>query len=617
MSLLALILFIPALGAIILSLQPRLTDRTAAIIGVGSIGLSALLTFFVVIGFLTGDGQPSVKMLWHWVAAGDFSAQFSLYLDGLSVTMISVITGVGFLIHLFASWYMTEELEGGRGFTRFFAYMNLFVFSMLLLVLGNNLFLLYMGWEGVGLCSYLLIGYHYKDHANACAAFKAFIVTRTGDVFLAIGMFILFATFGTLNIDTLLTQAPQVWAEGDTMAILAALMLLGGAVGKSAQLPLQTWLPDAMAGPTPVSALIHAATMVTAGVYLIARTHGIFELAPGVLELVAVVGTLTLLLAGFAALAQPDIKRVLAYSTMSQIGYMFLALGVQAWDAAIFHLMTHAFFKALLFLTSGSVIIACHRGQDMFRMGGLRKTLKLPYVCFLIGGASLAALPLITAGYFSKDTILELTFLHGHEALWLAGVTGSFLTGLYTFRMIFLTFHGEEQIKPQVPSGITHSLPLIVLAVLSTFVGGVLLHPPLGDVLPTVDVEHDTLVIAALILVTGILSLAGIALAAVLFLGQRKPAQLVVASSEARALRHYWYIAWGFDWLYDRLFVRPWNALSRLLRNDTIDSGINTIPRIALATNKRLVVTENGNLRWYAVGLFAGGTLLLLALVLG
>src|SRR5699024_9904544 len=257
---LAFVLLFPALGTIFLGLNPRMPDQRAAIIGVGSVGLSALTALWLSLAFWFGDGEPSMLHLWNWVAAGDFHAQLSLYLDGLSITMLGVVTGVGFLIHLFASWYMTEELEGGRGYARFFAYMNLFILSMLILVLANNLFLLYLGWECVGMCSYLLIGYHYKDYDNAWAAYKAFITTRVGDVFLAIGLFILFTTFGTLNIQELLTLAPQAWGNGNTMATLAALMLLGGAVGKSAQLPLQTWLPDAMAGPTPVSALIHAAT---------------------------------------------------------------------------------------------------------------------------------------------------------------------------------------------------------------------------------------------------------------------------------------------------------------------------------------------------------------------
>ncbi len=332
------------------------------------------------------------------MAAGDFSTNFTLYLDGLSVTMLGVVTGVGFLIHLFASWYM----RGETGYSRFFAYTNLFIASMLFLVLGDNLLFLYFGWEGVGLCSYLLIGFYYSNRNNGNAALKAFIVTRVGDVFMAFGLFILFQQFGTLNIQELLVLAPQKFPEGNLWLTLATLALLGGAVGKSAQLPLQTWLADAMAGPTPVSALIHAATMVTAGVYLIARCHGLFTLAPDILELVGIVGAVTLVLAGFAALVQTDIKRILAYSTMSQIGYMFLALGVGAWDAAIFHLMTHAFFKALLFLASGAVIVACHHEQNIFKMGGLWKKLPLAYASFVVGGAALAALPFLTAGFYPR-----------------------------------------------------------------------------------------------------------------------------------------------------------------------------------------------------------------------
>ena len=480
MNLLALTIVFPLAGSLALSFFPRMADRAAATIGAGSVGLSALVSAWLIYTFVTGDGAPYTQTLWTWVSVGDFTPAFALYFDGLAATMLGVITGVGFLIHVFAGWYMKHDLDGGPGMGRFFAYMNLFIVAMLLLVLGDNLFLLFLGWEGVGLCSYLLIGYYYKDEANAWAAFKAFLITRIGDVFLAIGLFLLFTTFGTLDIQTLLEQAPQAWAEGDPMASLAALLLLGGAVGKSAQLPLQTWLPDAMAGPTPVSALIHAATMVTAGVYLIARMHVIFELAPAVLALVGVVGAVTLLLAGFAALCQTDIKRVLAYSTMSQIGYMFLALGVGAWDAAIFHLMIHAFFKALLFLASGSVIIACHHEQNIFKMGGLRKSLPLDYAVFIIGGAALAALPLVTAGFYSKDEILWLSFANGHHVLWFAGLVGAFLTALYTFRMIFIAFHGEAQIKAHAGRGIAHHLPLIVLAVLSTFLGA-WIHPPLAD----------------------------------------------------------------------------------------------------------------------------------------
>ncbi|WP_372867685.1 NADH-quinone oxidoreductase subunit L, partial [Pseudomonas sp.] len=346
MNLLYLTLLFPLLGFCLLAFsRGRFPEQLTALIGVGSVGLAALAGLLVGWQFFTARPADGVyvQVLWQWLAVEGLTPSVALHLDGLSLTMLGVVTGVGFLIHLFASWYM----RGEEGYSRFFAYMNLFIASMLLLVLGDNLLLLYFGWEGVGLCSYLLIGFYYRNPANGGAALKAFIVTRIGDVFMALGLFVLFHAFGTLNIQEILVLAPQKFASGDPLLTTATLLLLGGAVGKSAQLPLQTWLADAMAGPTPVSALIHAATMVTAGVYLIARCHGLFSLTPLTLGLVGLVGGVTLLLAGCAALVQTDIKRILAYSTMSQIGYMFLALGAGAYSAAIFHLMTHAFFNAL------------------------------------------------------------------------------------------------------------------------------------------------------------------------------------------------------------------------------------------------------------------------------
>src|SRR5438270_58650 len=325
-----------------------------------------------------------------------------------------------------------------EGYARFFAYMNLFVASMITLVLANNLLLLYLGWEGVGLCSFLLIGFWYQDPANVRAASKAFIVTRVGDTAFAVGLFLLFTRLGTLDIQELMHRASVQWTPGSGIAVAAAALLLGGAVGKSAQLPLQTWLPDAMAGPTPTSALIHAATMVTAGVYLIARTNALFRLAPPVAFAVALIGTATMLMAAFSAIVQRDIKRVLAYSTMSQIGYMFMALGLGAWSAAIFHFMTHAFFKALLFLAAGVVIQAMHHEHDMFRMGGLRFDLPLAFWSFVIGGSALAGLPLITAGFFSKDLILWQAWAgpNGTGWFWIAGMLGAALTSCDTFRLI-------------------------------------------------------------------------------------------------------------------------------------------------------------------------------------
>ncbi|MGL6264205.1 NADH-quinone oxidoreductase subunit L [Aeromonas jandaei] len=615
MSLLYLTFLFPLLGWLVLAFSlGRLGERTSALIGVGSIGLSALTTLWVGMDFLANppEGGVYIQHLWQWMAVGHFTPTFSLALDGLSLTMLGVVTGVGFFIHLFASWYMCGE----EGYSRFFTYTNLFIASMLFLVLADDLLFVYLGWEGVGLCSYLLIGFYYKDRNNGAAALKAFIVTRVGDVFLAIGLFILYRELGTLNIHELLVRAPTMFAEGSPALSLACLMLLGGAVGKSAQLPLQTWLADAMAGPTPVSALIHAATMVTAGVYLIARTHGLFLLAPEILHLVGLVGAITLVLAGFAALVQTDIKRILAYSTMSQIGYMFMALGVGAWEGAIFHLMTHAFFKALLFLSAGAVIVATHHEQNIFKMGGLRKSLPLVYACFLVGGSALAALPLVTSGFYSKDAILWQVEASGQSALLWAGLVGAFLTSLYTFRLIFIAFHGKEQTKAHAGHGLAHHLPLLVLLVLSTGIGA-LITPPLAGVLPAGPGDHIEEGRHALEITSGIIAIAGIALAAFLFLGERRLATSIANSAPGRLLSTLWFNAWGFDWLYDQLWVKPYLLATRLVGQDPLDWMMGLPAWFALRGNQLLAWTVTGKLRWYAASMGIGAALVLALLLLG
>ncbi|KAB7700512.1 NADH-quinone oxidoreductase subunit L [Plesiomonas shigelloides] len=612
MSLLFLTILLPLLGYLLLAFSAgRWSENTSALIGVGSVGLSALLTAYIGYDFLVLHPQNIyIQPLWTWMAVGDLQVNLSLYLDGLSLTMLSVVTGVGFFIHLFASWYM----RGEEGYSRFFAYTNLFIASMLFLVLGNDLLFVYLGWEGVGLCSYLLIGFYYQQSKNGAAAMKAFIVTRVGDVFLAIGLFILYQQLGTLNIQTILTLAPEKMAAGSWPVTLAALMLLGGAVGKSAQLPLQTWLADAMAGPTPVSALIHAATMVTAGVYLIARTHVIFTLAPDVLYLVGFIGAVTLLLSGFAALVQTDIKRILAYSTMSQIGYMFLALGVSAWDAAIFHLMTHAFFKALLFLSAGAVIVACHHEQNIFRMGGLRKSLPLVYVCFLIGGGALAALPFITAGFYSKDEILWQALASGHPELLAAGLVGAVLTSIYTFRLIFVVFHGPVQTQAHAGHGLAYTVPLVVLALLSTFIGA-LIVPPLHGVLPA-GAEGELSAKHYLELISGLISIGGILIAAWLFLGERRWVSWMAQTAGGKTLVQIWLHAWGFDWLYDKVFVQPYLWLTRLLGGDPFNRTLNIVASAVRQANRLVVFTETGQLRWYATSVGFGALFILALLVL-
>ncbi|MBC8948213.1 MULTISPECIES: NADH-quinone oxidoreductase subunit L [Xenorhabdus] len=619
MNLLYLTILLPLLGFLLLAFsRGRWSENLSATIGIGSVGLAALVTFWAAIDFLTQDGAGGLvysQTLWNWMAVDNFSIPINLVLDGLSLTMLSVVTGVGFLIHIYASWYM----RGEEGYSRFFAYTNLFIASMVVLVLADNILLMYLGWEGVGLCSYLLIGFYYKTPANGAAAMKAFIVTRVGDVFLAIGMFILYDQLGTLSFRELAVLAPQHIEAGSSAINWATLMILGGAVGKSAQLPLQTWLADAMAGPTPVSALIHAATMVTAGVYLIARSHALFLMAPDILHLVGIIGAITLLLAGFAALVQTDIKRVLAYSTMSQIGYMFLALGVQAWDAAIFHLMTHAFFKALLFLASGSVILACHHEQNIFKMGGLSKRIPFVYLCFLVGGSALSALPLLTAGFYSKDEILWGALANGHMNLMLAGLIGALMTSLYTFRMIFIVFHGEENTHAHPVKGITHTLPLSVLLVLSTFVGA-LIVPPLAGVLPDSVLSGNSVVghdgKMTLEIVSGVIAVVGILLAAALYLGKRSVVNATANSALGRFFSTWWFHAWGFDALYDWVFVKPFKNITRLLQSDPLNSLMNIPAILSRWGNKGLRWSENGQVRWYATSMGLGAVLVLALLLL-
>jgi NADH-quinone oxidoreductase subunit L len=611
-NMLFLVFLAPFLGFVVLSFgHNRLSENAAAAIGVGAIGVSALTTLALGIEFFAHPpaGGAFTQPLWQWLDVGGFAPRFALRLDGLSLTMLGVITGVGFFIHLFAAWYMRDD----DSYARFFSYMNLFVASMLFLVLGDNLLFLFFGWEGVGLCSYLLIGFWYKDPANGTAARKAFIVTRVGDALMAIGLFWLYRVLGTLDIQQAVLLAQLHLETGGAVITAITLLLLGGAVGKSAQLPLQTWLPDAMAGPTPVSALIHAATMVTAGVYLIARTHGLFELAPYSLEAVGVIGATTLLLASCAALVQSDIKRILAYSTMSQIGYMFLALGSAAWSASIFHLMTHAFFKALLFLTAGAVILACHHEQDIFKMGGLRKQLPLEYACFLVGGLALAAFPWVTAGYYSKDEILWEAYAGGHMGLFLAGLVGAFLTPLYIFRLIFTVFHGEARIQAHRGKGVTYWLPLSVLLIFSTFIGG-MLHPPLTGVFPAATTHAVPGAKLAVGLLSSAVALSGIVVACGLFLGQRRLVGWLAASLPGRLIARWWVQGWGFDWLYDRLVVRPIVWFARVNIRDGIDLAILTIPAALRALNAALVGTETGRVRWYAAGM-AGGAVLVIAMV--
>jgi NADH-quinone oxidoreductase subunit L len=617
-TLLWLIPALPFASALVLMLFGRFARRVVAAVGAGSIGLSALITILVAISFrsATPSGNSYTQVLWTWINVAGFQTQIGLRLDALSLTMVLIVTFVGFLIHVYSTEFMIED----EGYSRFFAYMNLFVASMITLLLANNLLLLYLGWEGVGLCSYLLIGFWYRDPANGRAARKAFIVTRVGDTAMLLGLLLLFTRLGTLRIQDLMQRASELWHPGSTYALVAALLLLGGAVGKSAQLPLQVWLPDAMAGPTPTSALIHAATMVTAGVYLIARMHVLYSLAPAAQFAVAIVGAGTLLLAGFSALTQHDIKRVLAYSTISQIGYMFLALGVGAWQGAIFHFANHAFFKALLFLDAGVIINGLHDEHSIFRMGGLRKELPVPFWTSLIAGCSLAGLPFITAGFFSKDLIIWDAWSgeQGDPRFWIAGMIGALLTSLYTFRLIFRVFFGPLGTPVTRRPGSAMTIPLLVLALLS-IVGGYLKRPLLGflhSVLPqTIEAHTGGLTEIRSDITAVLVFVIGLYVAYVVHLQKRSLADAMVANPIGRALDQWWLVGWGFDWIYEKAFVQPFVWAANINKSDFSDAFYTGVARLTGLFYRWLSSTETGRVRWYAAGMAAGSVLFIAVLL--
>jgi NADH-quinone oxidoreductase subunit L len=458
-----------------------------AVLGPAVVGASFVVSLLAVLALAARAPHDRlfVQVLFPWIQAGTFMAPAAFQLDPLSSVMILVVTGVGFLIHVYSVGYMSHE----RAVARYFVYLNLFTFAMLLLVLGSNFLLMFIGWEGVGLCSYLLIGYWYEKKSAADAGKKAFVVNRVGDFGFLLAMFLIFWTFGSVEYTEVFARIPGLMESGTLttgIATAITLLLFVGATGKSAQIPLYVWLPDAMEGPTPVSALIHAATMVTAGVYMVARTNALFLLAPASMMVVAVIGAATAIFSAIIGIAQNDIKRVLAYSTVSQLGYMFLACGVGAFTAGIFHLMTHAFFKALLFLCSGSVIHALAGEQDMRKMGSLKKHLPVTFVTMFIATLAISGIPGLS-GFFSKDEILWKSFSsgHGHVGLWLVGTVAAGITAFYMFRLVFLTFFGDSRMDPEVEAHVHESpysmtVPLMILAVLAVAGGWVGIPPVLG-----------------------------------------------------------------------------------------------------------------------------------------
>ncbi len=622
-----LVPLLPLIGFLIIGLGGKNLSKPI----VGTIGSGVILAAFVLaLGIffeLKGQVEKSITIdLFSWIAAGQLSVPFSFLIDPLSSLFLLIITGIGFLIHVYSTAYMHED----EGFSRFFAYLNLFIFFMLLLVLGSNYLIMFVGWEGVGLCSYLLIGFWFKNTDYNNAAKKAFIMNRIGDLGFLLGIILIYITFGSISYKDVFLQATTM-SVGTSALTAITLLLFVGAMGKSAQLPLYTWLPDAMAGPTPVSALIHAATMVTAGIYMIARSNILYTLAPLSMEVVAIVGACTLLFAATIGLAQNDIKKVLAYSTVSQLGYMFLALGVGAYTGAVFHVMTHAFFKALLFLGAGSVIHAMSGEQDIRKMGGLKKYIPVTQLTFLLGTLAIVGFPGFS-GFFSKDEILAHAYEHS-PFLWLLGVTGAAMTTFYMFRLYFLTFkgtfrgtHEQEHHLHESPKSMT--IPLIVLAVLSVAGGWIGIPEVLGGhhfleefLKPVFEdsairlthhlpetTEYILMAIAVAVM------LASLYYAYTVYIKNKTiPAD---EDEELNPIHQLIYKKYWVDEIYETLITKPLNVLSeifyKLVDNQIVDGAVNNVGYLVKWKGQVLRLIQTGNIGFYVFAMVVGIILILL-----
>ncbi|WP_293889240.1 MULTISPECIES: NADH-quinone oxidoreductase subunit L [unclassified Sphingobacterium] len=598
---------------------------------IGAVGSAVVLISFVCSCILFSEvyqarqaGQAGIieQHVFDWIAVGNLKIGLSFLVDPLSAIMLLIVTGIGFLIHVYSIGYMHHDI----GFGKFFSYLNLFIFFMLLLVLGSNYLVMFIGWEGVGLCSYLLIGFWYKNTSYTNAAKKAFVMNRIGDLGFLLAVFLILGTFGSLEFSTVFPAAKN-FAVGDITVVSITILLFIAATGKSAQIPLFTWLPDAMAGPTPVSALIHAATMVTAGIYMIARSNILFILSPFTLQLITVIAICTALLAAAIALTQNDIKKVLAYSTVSQLGYMFLGLGVGAFTGAFFHVLTHAFFKALLFLGAGSVIHGMSEEQDMRKMGGLKSAMPITYLTMLMGTIAISGIPPFS-GFFSKDEILAGAFTSS-PVLWGLGFIGALMTAFYMFRMLFMTFFGtfrgtEEQRHHLHESPKSMTTPLIVLSVLSVIGGVINLPAVLGGnhwledflapvfsegkaIMPaTHHLEHSTEYLLMAVSVVGVLIM--VALAFNKYVKRQKSPE--EGEGTRSFLANLSYNKFYVDELYDSIIVRPINWLSAFMGNVVdqrgIDGLVNGAGKVTFDTGKVLRLLQNGNVGFYLLMMVIG-----------
>lgn len=628
MALLCLLIpLLPLIGFVINGLgNGKLPKSMVSLVGCGSVLISFLLSIYLFTSFPGGAGYTTE--VFNWIQVGTLSIPFAFQIDQLSLIMLLLVTGVGFVIHVYSAGYMSHD----AGFGKFFAFLNLFIFSMLLLVMGANYVMMFIGWEGVGLCSYLLIGFWNKVTPYNNAAKKAFIMNRIGDLGFLLGIFLIFMTYGSVGYAEVFGKAATIPVSSEIITAIT-LLLFVGAMGKSAQLPLYTWLPDAMAGPTPVSALIHAATMVTAGIYMVLRSNILYTMAPATLEIVGIIGLATAVFAATIGLFQNDIKKVLAYSTVSQLGYMFLALGVMAYSSSFFHVLTHAFFKALLFLGAGSVIHAMSGEQDMRSMGGLRKFLPITFITMLIGTLAISGIPPF-AGFFSKDELLAHVYEH-NKVMWGFGVLASFMTSFYMFRLLFLTFFGtfrgtEEQRHLLHESPASMTIPLIILAVLST-IGGFMGLPPVfsenhmlanflsplfeasRQVNPGAFGHHmDHATEFMLMGISVAVALVAAIIAYVLYVSKKS---VPAAEGTETGIHKLVYNKYYIDELYDTIIVKPVMGLStglyRFVERGIIDPVVHGFGKVTMGGGRGLRVLQSGAIGSYLLTMVLGIILIL------
>ncbi|CAL4319657.1 NADH-quinone oxidoreductase subunit L [Buchnera aphidicola (Chaitophorus sp. 3695)] len=600
MNFLFLTIIIPLISFILIIFsRKKFSNFIYNIIGVIPVFICFVLTNYFYINFFDENSYIE-KTFWTIFCIHNFHIDFGLYIDNLSLTMLQVITGVGFLIQIFSIWYMSNKID----FSRFFAYMNLFISSMNLLVLSNNLLLTYIAWEIVGFCSYVLIGFYYVKQKNIKSAMKAFIITRVGDLFILLAIFLILFQCQTLDFNKLnIIFLKYTCLPFTNVLILSAFFIFLGTMTKSAQFPFQVWLTKAMVGPTPVSALIHSATMITAGVYLIIRMHNLFQLSSQLLTLISIIGSITIILSSLSAIFENNIKKILAYSTMSQIGYMFLGLGMKLWNIVLAHLVIHSFFKALLFLSSGSLIFSCYDEINILNMGGLKYELRTLYFIFMIGVSSLIALPLFTSSFYTKGSIIWGAFIQKHYFFFIIGVIGSFLTSIYASRFFFLIFHNKLKISPQISNNFFHMFSLFILCILSSFLG-IFYFRPLLDI--SIHSEIINLKKNIFEIFLSMIVFLGIFISYYYFLIHKKRTLKVINKKKFSCILYFLQKNFGLDYIYNIFFINFFMFIKRIFYIDYIGKIFNIFYFLLKKANKFLIIFQNGSLRLYILSISLG-----------